>query len=143
MNRCRTVSVIQIEVSSFFASHGVSANLFCILAAPPQENFPESLAGSAPSGSSLPGSSADSSNQTSRWDELRRSRANPPSSWDLLRESSNKQESSSGTSPDGREENASQKESRLDREKRKKEFEALFDQEAKGGDDNMGDKVWR
>ena len=35
------------------------------------------------------------------------------------------------------------RESRLEKKKRKKEFEALFEQEAKGRDNDTGDKVWR
>ncbi|GAA6019096.1 hypothetical protein JCM11491_002845 [Sporobolomyces phaffii] len=111
--------------------------------APPQENFPENLSGSAPPGSTLPGSST-SSGQPSRWDELRRSKASPPSSWDVLRESNNR---SRDAPPVDESEDTSARESRLDKERRKREFEALFDQEAKGGDDRLGEKennkVWR
>lgn len=113
-------------------------------AAPPQENFPESLSGSAPSGATLPGSSSSSSGP-SRWDELRRSRASPPSSWDVLREANNKSQESQGSNASDSAEDASSRESRLDKERRKREFDAMFDREAKGGDDGLGDKdkVWR
>lgn len=40
-------------------------------------------------------------------------------------------------------EEISMRESRLEKEKRKKEFEALFEQEAKGGNNDLGDKVQR
>ncbi|GAA5960857.1 hypothetical protein JCM3765_000845 [Sporobolomyces pararoseus] len=113
--------------------------------APPQENFPESLSGSAPSGSTLPGSSSDSNGQ-SRWEELRRSRASPPSSWDVLRESNTRAQDSQRSNGDDGIEDASAKETRLDKERKKREFEAMFDREAKGGDDGLGEKenkVWR
>ncbi|GAA5907494.1 GRAM and VASt domain-containing protein [Sporobolomyces salmoneus] len=108
--------------------------------APPQENFPENLSGAAPSGSTLPGSPSSSNDQSSRWDQLRRSRANPPSSWDVLREANNPSRDSQRQNVSEGVEDSSARESRLDKERRKKEFEALFDQEAKGGDDGLGDK---
>ncbi|GAA6063705.1 hypothetical protein JCM10212_004432 [Sporobolomyces blumeae] len=114
--------------------------------APPQENFPESLAGSAPPGSSPSPSAADSSGQPSRWEELRRSRASPPSRWDILREANNSnagQASHRGRDEGRDEQEALRRDSDLERERRKREFEALMDKEAQGGDDGMGDRSWR
>ncbi|GAA5933496.1 uncharacterized protein JCM15063_001327 [Sporobolomyces koalae] len=112
--------------------------------APPQENFPESLSGSAPAGSVA--TAGDSGSQTSRWEELRRSRANPPSRWDVLRESNSRPPTETSSQDVDASEDVNSRESRMDKERRKREFEALFDREAQGGDDSLGDKgnkVWR
>lgn len=123
--------------------------------APPQETFPGSLSDSANAAAT---SSSDASS-ASRWDELRRSRAAPPSKWDTLRESNARSRvpppPSAGPalaadqSDDGYDraerELMANRDSQAERERRRKEFEAMFEREAHGGEaaDEMQEKPYR
>ncbi|GAA5899412.1 hypothetical protein JCM5296_002287 [Sporobolomyces johnsonii] len=111
--------------------------------APPQDHFSGGLSDSSPSVN-------PSSPQTSRWEELRRSRATPPSQWDVLRESSARASAPAPSSFDsngqgngeGREDVLS-RDSKEEKERRRREFDAMMEAEARGGDDSMEDKTWR
>ncbi|GAA6028538.1 hypothetical protein JCM8097_007270 [Rhodosporidiobolus ruineniae] len=118
--------------------------------APPQDSFPGSLADpSIPS----PSSSSSSSGGSTRWDDLRRSRAAPPSKWDELRQ--DRARSSippAGLSRNGEQVSGSDRAERelqegrdeqAERERRRREFEALFEKEAKGGEDVEREETWR
>ncbi|GAA6021652.1 hypothetical protein JCM10207_008098 [Rhodosporidiobolus poonsookiae] len=114
--------------------------------APPQDQFPGSLSDpSIPS----PASSSSSSGGPSRWDELRRSRAAPPSKWDELRQERGRAAVPPPSSPNeqqedrGEQELLSGRDSQGDRERRRREFEALFEKEARGGDDSLSEKAWK
>ncbi|GAA5987545.1 hypothetical protein JCM10908_002002 [Rhodotorula pacifica] len=120
--------------------------------APPQETFPGSLSDSATAAATSSGSSS-----ASRWDELRRSRAAPPSKWDTLRESNARARVPAGNSgnnggdqsDDGYDraerELLANRDSQIEREKKRKEFEAMFEREAKGGEaaDDLQEKPYR
>ncbi|GAA5879675.1 hypothetical protein JCM3774_002404 [Rhodotorula dairenensis] len=120
--------------------------------APPQDTFPGSLSDSA----SAPSASSDASSAASRWDELRRSRAAPPSKWDTLRESNARSrvpppnaagpgdQSDEGYDRAERELMAN-RDSQAERERKRKEFEAMFEREAHGGEaaDEMQEKPYR
>ncbi|GAA5870826.1 hypothetical protein JCM8547_001717 [Rhodosporidiobolus lusitaniae] len=118
--------------------------------APPQDQFPGSLADPTPP-SSFPSSSSDSN--SSRWDELRRSRAAPPSKWDELRQDRGRasvppptpSSAYAGEQMTEKQERdlISQRDSQEERERRRREFDALFEKEAKGGDDSMDDTAWK
>ncbi|GAA6019416.1 hypothetical protein JCM8202_001802 [Rhodotorula sphaerocarpa] len=111
--------------------------------APPQETFPGSLSDAATANATSSGSSS-----ASRWDELRKSRAAPPSKWDTLRDSNARSRvpppssgagASSGSSPDegydrAERELMADRDSQAERERRRKEFDALFEREAHGGE---------
>lgn len=87
----------------------------------------------------------------SRWEELRRARAAPPSAWDTIRESSAR---ASLPTSDGEQRLSPKDDEELrsssgfpdeaatasDKEKRKREFEAMLDKERQGGDDVVVDK---
>ncbi|BGP49568.1 hypothetical protein JCM10450v2_005462 [Rhodotorula kratochvilovae] len=111
--------------------------------APPQDRLPASL--SDPSTAAA--SSSQSSSGPSRWDELRRSRAAPPSKWDALREASARSSGVARAAP-GDDGNGNERElmdpvardAADERERRRREFDALFDREARGGDDSMEEK---
>ncbi|TKA55526.1 hypothetical protein B0A53_02702 [Rhodotorula sp. CCFEE 5036] len=124
--------------------------------APPQDTFPGSLADSATTSATT--SSAADSAHNSRWDELRRSRAAPPSKWDTLRESNARSRippsggSASGpdqSSDDGYDrverELMANRDSASERERKRKEFEAMFEREAHGGEaaDELQAKPYR
>ncbi|GAA5822008.1 hypothetical protein JCM3770_001631 [Rhodotorula araucariae] len=112
--------------------------------APPQDQLPASL--SDPSTAAATSSAGSSSSGPSRWDELRRSRAAPPSKWDALRESSARSgvpRSAPGDDGNGTERelmDPAARDAADERERRRREFDALFDQEARGGDDSMEEK---
>ncbi|BGP17693.1 hypothetical protein JCM10213_005271 [Rhodosporidiobolus nylandii] len=116
--------------------------------APPQDQLPGSLSDpTIPSGSYSPSSPASSSGP-SRWDQLRQSRAAPPSRWDELRQErarSTVPPSASTDQPDDRSEREllAARDTAADKERRRKEFDALFEKEARGGDDSMDDKAWK
>ncbi|GAA5906195.1 hypothetical protein JCM6882_006073 [Rhodosporidiobolus microsporus] len=124
--------------------------------APPQDHSPGNLSDPfIPSGSYRSSSSPDSSS-SNRWDELRRSRAAPPSKWDELRQDRARSAAPlAGLSSSGRDEQpqpvdekreaqeAERRGNEADKERRRREFEALFEKEARGGDDGMGEKTWR
>ncbi|GAA5965808.1 hypothetical protein JCM21900_001920 [Sporobolomyces salmonicolor] len=111
--------------------------------APPQDHFSGGLSDSSPSIN-------PSSPQTSRWEELRRSRATPPSRWDVLRENNARANAPGPSSSDSIaqgngevREDVLSKDSREEKERRRREFDAMMEREARGGDDSMEDKAWR
>ncbi|GAA5999570.1 uncharacterized protein JCM10292_004235 [Rhodotorula paludigena] len=116
--------------------------------APPQDQLPTSL-----SDSSTAAATSASSSGSSRWDELRRSRAAPPSKWDALREANSRSSLPSSGSPSRgtvederdlpRDDGDEGRAAAAERERRRREFDALFEKEARGGDDSMGDKPYR
>lgn len=124
--------------------------------APPQDTFPGSLADSATTSATT--SSAADSAHNSRWDELRRSRAAPPSKWDTLRESNARSRiPASGGSASGPDQSSddgydraerelmANRDSASERERKRKEFEAMFEREAHGGEaaDELQAKPYR
>lgn len=116
--------------------------------APPQDQLPANL--SDPITSAATSRYPSSDQQPSRWDELRRSRAAPPSKWDTLREASsraNMPPPSAQNADEGYDKNErdlmNARENQAERERRKREFDALFEKEAKGGDDSMEEKGFR
>ncbi|GAA5983430.1 hypothetical protein JCM11641_007846 [Rhodosporidiobolus odoratus] len=125
--------------------------------APPQDHSPGSLADPSIPSNSYGSSSSTSSPPSgpSRWDQLRQSRAAPPSRWDELRQerarasvppsSSSSSSSSADEQPNDRSERElmAMRDSQAERERKRQEFDALFEKEAKGGDDSMGDKAWK
>lgn len=127
--------------------------------APPQATFPGSLADSATM--SATSTSAADSAHNSRWDELRRSRAAPPSKWDTLRESNARSRippsSGAGSAVSGPDQSVddgydrverellANRDSASERERKRREFEAMFEREAHGGEaaDEMQEKPYR
>lgn len=117
-------------------------------AAPPQDQLPANL--SDPVSSAATSRYPSSDQQSSRWDELRRSRAAPPSKWDTLREANSRANVPPPNAHNGDEaydrnerDLMSQRDNQAERERRRKEFDALFEREAKGGDDSMEEKGFR
>ena len=126
--------------------------------APPQATFPGSLADSATM--SATSTSAADSAHNSRWDELR-SRAAPPSKWDTLRESNARSRippsSGAGSAVSGPDQSVddgydrverellANRDSASERERKRREFEAMFEREAHGGEaaDEMQEKPYR
>ncbi|KAK4335631.1 Aminotran_1_2 domain-containing protein [Rhodotorula toruloides] len=116
--------------------------------APPQDQLPANLSDPITSAASSRYPSADQ--QPSRWDELRRSRAAPPSKWDTLREANSRASvppSNALNADEGYDKNErdlmSARDNQAERERRRREFDALFEKEAKGGDDSMEEKGFR
>ncbi|GAA5904793.1 hypothetical protein JCM8208_001356 [Rhodotorula glutinis] len=112
--------------------------------APPQDQLPSRLSDSTIAAATS--SSSSSSSSSSRWDELRRSRAAPPSRWDALRE----QNARTGMPRGGPSDDGNGYERELmdpaardaadERARKQREFDALFAQEASGGDDSLEER---
>ncbi|BGP25825.1 hypothetical protein Rt10032_c06g2766 [Rhodotorula toruloides] len=116
--------------------------------APPQDQLPANL--SDPITSAVTSRYPSPDQQSSRWDELRRSRAAPPSKWDTLREANsraNMPSPNAQSTDEGYDKNErdlmSARDNQAERERRRREFDALFEKEAKGGDDSLEEKGFR